>query len=104
MAVIHHLLAQATHVVARAVVEHHIRQEPTSSPDPSATVASSSVAPSTTTAIPTPTPSEDIDGGDGGGGGGTSPLLFFVALGFGVVFTNLWYDALLFLSSESPKT
>jgi hypothetical protein len=31
---------------------------------------------------------------NGGGGGGTtqSPLLFFVALGFGVVFTNLWYD------------
>ncbi|CAI4218566.1 unnamed protein product [Parascedosporium putredinis] len=29
-------------------------------------------------------------GGSGGGGGGTSPLLFFVALGFGVVFTNLW--------------
>lgn len=22
---------------------------------------------------------------------GNSPLLFFVALGFGVVFTNLWY-------------
>ena len=22
--------------------------------------------------------------------GGSSPLLFFVALGFGVVFTNLW--------------
>ncbi|KAH6638023.1 RING-8 protein [Boeremia exigua] len=31
-------------------------------------------------------------GGGGGGGGGptSSPLLFFVALGFGVVFTNLW--------------
>ncbi|KAF3001489.1 hypothetical protein E8E13_008776 [Curvularia kusanoi] len=29
--------------------------------------------------------------GSGGGGGPTSsPLLFFVALGFGVVFTNLW--------------
>ncbi|RMD40328.1 hypothetical protein DV735_g4816, partial [Chaetothyriales sp. CBS 134920] len=28
--------------------------------------------------------------GGGGGGGTSSPLLFFVALGFGVVFTNLW--------------
>ncbi|EFX05386.1 ring finger domain protein [Grosmannia clavigera kw1407] len=28
--------------------------------------------------------------GGNGGGGGNSPLLFFVALGFGVVFTNLW--------------
>lgn len=26
----------------------------------------------------------------GGGGPTSSPLLFFVALGFGVVFTNLW--------------
>lgn len=25
------------------------------------------------------------------GGNSQSPLLFFVALGFGVVFTNLWY-------------
>ncbi|KAH6853925.1 hypothetical protein B0I37DRAFT_18674 [Chaetomium sp. MPI-CAGE-AT-0009] len=29
-------------------------------------------------------------GGGGGGGGNSSSLLFFVALGFGVVFTNLW--------------
>ncbi|EXJ88727.1 hypothetical protein A1O1_05659 [Capronia coronata CBS 617.96] len=28
--------------------------------------------------------------GSGGGNGPSSPLLFFVALGFGVVFTNLW--------------
>ncbi|RMZ88418.1 hypothetical protein DV736_g4340, partial [Chaetothyriales sp. CBS 134916] len=28
--------------------------------------------------------------GGGGGSGPSSPLLFFVALGFGVVFTNLW--------------
>ncbi|RDL42531.1 uncharacterized protein BP5553_02510 [Venustampulla echinocandica] len=35
---------------------------------------------------PTPSPAST-----GGGGGPTnSPLLFFVALGFGVVFTNLW--------------
>lgn len=40
------------------------------------------------------TPSDTDSGGGGGGGGGggptSSPLLFFVALGFGVVFTNLW--------------
>ena len=29
---------------------------------------------------------------------GNSPLLFFVALGFGVVFTNLWYVYLVALS------
>lgn len=31
------------------------------------------------------------DKGDGGDSPGDSSLLFFVALGFGVVFTNLWY-------------
>ena len=49
-----------------------------------------SVPSSTATASPaTATPT---GGGGGGGGGGptSSPLLFFVALGFGVVFTNLW--------------
>ncbi|KAH9840429.1 RING-like zinc finger protein, partial [Teratosphaeria destructans] len=41
----------------------------------------------------TSTPTSGSNGNSGGGGGGgptSSPLLFFVALGFGVVFTNLW--------------
>jgi hypothetical protein len=42
--------------------------------------------PTQTTAAPTSTNT----GGGGGGGPTSSPLLFFVALGFGVVFTNLW--------------
>ncbi|EEQ34940.1 hypothetical protein McanMca71_001852 [Microsporum canis] len=37
------------------------------------------------TASPSPTP-----GGGGDSSSNNSPLLFFVALGFGVVFTNLW--------------
>ncbi|KAF3927449.1 hypothetical protein ABW21_db0208094 [Orbilia brochopaga] len=41
------------------------------------------------TVSPTPSPSPSGSGG-GGGGSQNSPLLFFVALGFGVVFTNLW--------------
>lgn len=50
----------------------------------SSTSASSSAA--TTTAS---------SGGEGSGSNNptSSPLLFFVALGFGVVFTNLWYVA-----------
>ena len=36
-----------------------------------------------TAATPQPTQSS-------GGGSGSSPLLFFVALGFGILFTNLW--------------
>jgi len=49
---------------------------------------------STVFASPAPTasqPSNNQNQNQGGGGGPTSsPLLFFVALGFGVVFTNLW--------------
>ncbi|KAK6332808.1 hypothetical protein TWF696_002830 [Orbilia brochopaga] len=54
---------------------------------PVSTAASMSI-----TVSPTSAPSPSSSGGGGGGGGGSqnSPLLFFVALGFGVVFTNLW--------------
>ncbi|KAF2157392.1 hypothetical protein K461DRAFT_284026 [Myriangium duriaei CBS 260.36] len=41
---------------------------------------------STTSAAPSPTATQSSNGG----GPTSSPLLFFVALGFGVVFTNLW--------------
>ncbi|KZF26058.1 hypothetical protein L228DRAFT_264488 [Xylona heveae TC161] len=44
----------------------------------------------TSTNTPSPTSTGGSGGGGGGGGGSSSPLLFFVALGFGVVFTNLW--------------
>ncbi|KAF2146693.1 uncharacterized protein K452DRAFT_304633 [Aplosporella prunicola CBS 121167] len=43
---------------------------------------------STTPEMSSSTPSHSSGGG--GGGPTNSPLLFFVALGFGVVFTNLW--------------
>ncbi|KAF2707469.1 RING-8 protein [Pleomassaria siparia CBS 279.74] len=45
----------------------------------------------TTTFNPSAAPTAS-QGNNGGGGNGptSSPLLFFVALGFGVVFTNLW--------------
>ncbi|EME78980.1 uncharacterized protein MYCFIDRAFT_57896 [Pseudocercospora fijiensis CIRAD86] len=46
---------------------------------------------STTSATPTPSPTPTGNSNNGGNNGPTSsPLLFFVALGFGVVFTNLW--------------
>ncbi|KAK6504011.1 hypothetical protein TWF506_002228 [Arthrobotrys conoides] len=43
-----------------------------------------------TSTIPSATNTPTSGGGGGGGGTQNSPLLFFVALGFGVVFTNLW--------------
>ncbi|KAL8708315.1 MAG: hypothetical protein Q9220_006790 [cf. Caloplaca sp. 1 TL-2023] len=48
-------------------------------------------APTSSMTSPSPTPSNGGGSGGGGNAGPTSsPLLFFVALGFGVVFTNLW--------------
>ncbi|KAL4981804.1 hypothetical protein BDW68DRAFT_192671 [Aspergillus falconensis] len=37
-----------------------------------------------------PAPTDNSSGDNGGSSPTSSPLLFFVALGFGVVFTNLW--------------
>ena len=54
---------------------------------PSAT----SVMGTTTTSVTSPAATTTGTGSGGGGGPTSSPLLFFVALGFGVVFTNLWY-------------
>lgn len=52
------------------------------------------MAPSPTAAAnSTATTSAGGGGGNGDSGATGSPLLFFVALGFGVVFTNLWYVA-----------
>jgi len=50
----------------------------------SSPTANFSVTPTSASATPTASSSS------GSGGGPSSPLLFFVALGFGVVFTNLW--------------
>lgn len=89
--------------IAVRTLQHEIRQattsaisSATSSPDP--TLASSSDVPSLTSPISGPTSTSADNGnnngngnGNGNGSGqGSSPLLFFVALGFGVVFTNLW--------------
>jgi hypothetical protein len=44
-----------------------------------------------TMSSPQPTGNGNSQNSNSGGGPTSSPLLFFVALGFGVVFTNLWY-------------
>ncbi|KAK8181780.1 RING-8 protein [Phyllosticta capitalensis] len=45
---------------------------------------------STSSGAPSATSNTNSNNNGGGGGPTNSPLLFFVALGFGVVFTNLW--------------
>lgn len=83
-------VVDGAHVVAR-VVEYHVREAATSAiqssvtPSPSLPPAMSSSVDAATSPSPTAT-----DTKKDGGSGSSSPLLFFVALGFGVVFTNLW--------------
>ncbi|KAM5355471.1 hypothetical protein ACJ41O_002117 [Fusarium nematophilum] len=72
MAVINQLLTEVTHVVIRAAAPE----------DASSTSTSQSSA-------QTSESSNDNNNGNSNNGS-SSPLLFFVALGFGVVFTNLW--------------
>lgn len=90
------LAAGMANLAVRAL-NHQIRQATTDSASASATSSSllpSSTVPSSTVASPTPSETSGNSGtGSGnnnGGNSGSSPLLFFVALGFGVVFTNLW--------------
>jgi hypothetical protein len=47
-------------------------------------------SPTASIAVP-PAQTSTSNNNNGGSGPTSSPLLFFVALGFGVVFTNLWY-------------
>lgn len=69
------------------VVDHQLRvrqeQTPAMSTPPQDTGTSIN-------SITTPTQTSSMISGQQSGGPTSSPLLFFVALGFGVVFTNLW--------------
>lgn len=71
------VVAQVTHFAGQLAARQN--DGPTSTP------TLSSTATSTTSSRATETTGNDDDGE-----AGSSPLLFFVALGFGVVFTNLW--------------
>ncbi|KAG6021180.1 hypothetical protein E4U41_002609 [Claviceps citrina] len=76
MGALHQILGEAAHLIARQAQDSQATQaqsagaSPTSSPQPSGTNRN--------------------DNSNNSNQGSSSPLLFFVALGFGVVFTNLW--------------
>ncbi|KAI5864680.1 hypothetical protein GGS23DRAFT_459127 [Durotheca rogersii] len=98
MGVLNQALVNGVHVVVRTV-EYHARQVATPGPDITSSVvsplpSSTSTIPfsSTSTTLPPSTPPGDTNNNNeqGSRDGAGSPLLFFVALGFGVVFTNLW--------------
>jgi hypothetical protein len=120
MPAIKEVLVEVTQIIARAAINHARQQVDPSSSSSLAPTLSSSPASSAATSpsslassfSPTPTgdpsrtttfdPNASATGGTGNtgsnnannngsnNGGTSSPLLFFVALGFGVVFTNLW--------------
>ncbi|KAG9229572.1 hypothetical protein BJ875DRAFT_187087 [Amylocarpus encephaloides] len=84
MAVMNEFMVDVLHVLQRNLEDRNLGGTQTSTTSPTTTAALSQTSASSTP-LPTPTMT-----GSGGGGPTSSPLLFFVALGFGVVFTNLW--------------
>ncbi|KAK4040082.1 hypothetical protein C8A01DRAFT_35956 [Parachaetomium inaequale] len=110
MAFINPAVVEAARVVVRQAAETALTTaiSVTAPPGPTSPGAASSppvTAVTLSTAAPSPTDSSTLangdpnagggnsgggNGGGNGGGGNSSSLLFFVALGFGVVFTNLW--------------
>ena len=77
MAVVNHLITEAVALVARAT------ETMTDTPTPTSTDAQN---PQTSR----PGGTNQSNDNASNNSGSSSPLLFFIALGFGVVFTNLW--------------
>ncbi|KAI0170479.1 hypothetical protein BJ166DRAFT_196320 [Pestalotiopsis sp. NC0098] len=108
MAIIDQAFFEGAHAVARAVARQATDtttaavtsaistaiSSATSAASTDPTSSTSSAASPTDTATDSsatdPSATSNPNSGSGGGTGTSSPLLFFVALGFGVVFTNLW--------------
>ncbi|KAL8409080.1 hypothetical protein RB594_007503 [Gaeumannomyces avenae] len=87
MALINAAVLDGVRMVVRQAADT-LTSTPSSGPAPtSGTTTTSPAPPSDTSANSNP---NSPGGNTGNNGNGNSPLLFFVALGFGVVFTNLW--------------
>lgn len=82
MTVINQIMVEMVNVVARSIDDTHTATSTTPLPI-TATTSTIDVASSTAASSNSSNNSTT-----------QSPLLFFVALGFGVVFTNLWYALL----------
>jgi hypothetical protein len=85
MAILNQVMVEVFHVVEREVQRRGLDGTQSTSPFPDAT---SIPSPTSATASAATTMSTQTN--SPGTGPTSSPLLFFVALGFGVVFTNLW--------------
>ncbi|KAI1267691.1 hypothetical protein F5Y18DRAFT_424824 [Xylariaceae sp. FL1019] len=82
------VIRQATTSIASTSVPSPSPIPNTSTTNTGATTMTNTMPTSST--MPSPTGDSDGSGNGNGGSSGSSSLLFFVALGFGVVFTNLW--------------
>lgn len=71
--------ADAAYVVARQALSSAVESA-------SSAIATPTPSPSRTAGSPSPAPTDNGQQQNNN----SNPLLFFVALGFGVVFTNLW--------------
>ncbi|KAI0141548.1 hypothetical protein GGR57DRAFT_406556 [Xylariaceae sp. FL1272] len=85
----------ANFVIRQAISSIASTSVPSPSPVPNTSTTNTgatTVTNTMTTSSPMPSETGDSGGSGNGNGGnsGSSSLLFFVALGFGVVFTNLW--------------
>lgn len=93
MAYVNRILVETINVVVRAA---HL--DARANNNGSTSFGSQDIPATTSASAASPTSSDNsattTAASTGGGGGSQSPLLFFVALGFGVVFTNLWYAQL----------
>lgn len=87
MPAVHEVMVEVLHVVERSMGDH-LAARNLGTIEGGASTSSSALAASAT--IATAAAASSTNTQSGGNGPTSSPLLFFVALGFGVVFTNLW--------------
>lgn len=76
--------------VLLAVAGMAVRAAAEGTPTSTSSVQTKSQTETPQTSTPGSSNASNNNSSNGDGGKSNSPLLFFVALGFGVVFTNLW--------------
>ncbi|KAH8899206.1 hypothetical protein GQ53DRAFT_758450 [Thozetella sp. PMI_491] len=89
MTLINPALVEGARMLARQAGSSAISSLISTTTSPSASISASSTS-TTSTSDPAATSTNNPNTNNGGNSNNSSPLLFFVALGFGVVFTNLW--------------
>ncbi|RDW73237.1 hypothetical protein BP6252_07144 [Coleophoma cylindrospora] len=90
MPVLHQVMVEVLHVMERSMGNGFEARNLGTIEAGSSSSSSALAASATTSSVAAASPTNTQGSGGGSSGPTSSPLLFFVALGFGVVFTNLW--------------